>query len=49
MTEIHRCFAAIEAFELPGADLARLQAHARRRARDAARRDRRDAEERSAA
>src|SRR5215208_6557972 len=39
-TETHRCFAAPEGFGLPGADLARLQAIARRHAKDAARRDR---------
>ena len=39
-TETHRGFAALEAFGLPGADLARLQALARRRAREAARRER---------
>lgn len=44
MTETHRCYAALEAFELPAADLARLQSGARRRARDAARRERREAE-----
>lgn len=44
MTETHRCYAALESFELPAADLARLQAGARRRARDAARRERREAE-----
>src|SRR4051812_26889831 len=42
-TETHRCFAALEAFALPTAHLTRLQAQARRRARDAARRER-DAE-----
>ena len=41
MTGIHRCFAALEGFGLPEADLVRLQALARRRALDAARRDRR--------
>jgi hypothetical protein len=39
-TETHRGFAALEAFGLPAADLARLQAIARRHARDAARRER---------
>ncbi|MFZ4410695.1 MAG: hypothetical protein ACOYOH_25350 [Paracraurococcus sp.] len=39
-TETHRGFAALEAFGLPAADLARLQAIARRRAATAARRDR---------
>lgn len=40
MTETHRCFAALEACGLPVADLARLQVLARRRAMDAARRER---------
>ena len=39
-TETHRGFAALEAFGLPAADPARLQAIARRRAATAARRDR---------
>jgi len=39
-TETHRGFAALEAFGLRAADLARLQAIARRRAATAARRDR---------
>jgi hypothetical protein len=39
-TETHRCFAALEGFDLPRADLARLQAQARRRAREISRRDR---------
>lgn len=39
-TETHRSFAALEAFGLPGSDLARLQTLARRRAKDAARRER---------
>ena len=39
-TGTHRCFAALEGFGLPGADLARLQVLARRHAKDAARRDR---------
>ncbi|MBK1662029.1 hypothetical protein [Paracraurococcus ruber] len=43
-TEIHRCYAALEAFDLPAADLARLQSHARRRAKDAAQRERREGE-----
>ncbi|MDO9709609.1 hypothetical protein [Paracraurococcus lichenis] len=49
MTETHRCYAALEAFELPAADLARLQGLARRHARDALRRERRDAEAAEAA
>ncbi|MCO6418174.1 hypothetical protein JYK14_18685 [Siccirubricoccus sp. KC 17139] len=32
MTETHRCYAALEAFDLPPADLARLQKQCRRRA-----------------
>lgn len=40
MTETHRCTAALDAFDLPATDLARLQALARRRAREAARRER---------
>lgn len=43
-TETHRCYAALEAFDLPAADLARLQAQVRRRAKDAARRERREAD-----
>jgi len=39
-TDTHRGFAALEGFGLPAADLARLQAIARRRATTAARRDR---------
>jgi hypothetical protein len=39
-TETHRGFAALDAFGLPAADLGRLQALARRRAREAARRER---------
>jgi hypothetical protein len=38
MTETHRCYAALEAFDLPPADLARLQTQSRRRAAAAARR-----------
>jgi len=38
MTETHRCYAALEAFDLPPADLARLQAQSRRRATAAMRR-----------
>ncbi|MCB4821787.1 hypothetical protein [Roseicella aerolata] len=41
MTETHRCYAALEGFDLPAADLARLLAQSRRRAREAARRERR--------
>ncbi len=39
-TETHRCIAALEGVDLPRADQARLQAQARRRAREAARRER---------
>src|SRR4051794_18067982 len=39
-TETHRCFAALEGFDLPRTGLSRLQAHARRRARELARRER---------
>ncbi len=31
MTETHRCYAALEAFDLPASDLARLRAQCRRR------------------
>ena len=40
MTETHRCYAALEGFGIAGADLARLQVLARRRGREAARRER---------
>jgi hypothetical protein len=39
MTETHRCYAALEGFELPPADLLRLQAQSRRRAAEAGRRE----------
>lgn len=42
MTETHRCYAALEGFELPATDLARLQDLARRRARQALRRERQE-------
>jgi hypothetical protein len=44
MTEIHRCTATLDGFDLPTSDLARLQAQARRRAREAARRERQEDE-----
>lgn len=40
VTETHRRFAALESFDLPRPDLARLQAQARRRGREMARRER---------
>lgn len=40
MTETHRCTAALDVFDLPPSDLARLLSLARRRAREAVRRER---------